>query len=314
MSLPVVSELIFAKPAKAANVETAMQNAIDREVVRGNGGAPRVGYDSVRDIEVLEIEYQTHQPLQLRFRNQPGLHVHLRRHGTGRYAIDNSTIIDGASTEMQIYCSSAIWYKDVFELDGVSPRNMLFGLTPATATRYLGGIADTIFEQSRKAAYHQRLRIAPEVIGLIDEFFDLDKDGLQGLRRDAKLLDILAESLSSLETPTVTTGSRYRTRPADVARLRGIEQHIVQNLSADLSTERLASLAGMSVSRFKAAFRDMSGLPIGSYVRDKRVEHAAALLRGGVSVGEAAARVGYRHSGHFARVFRETYGSVPHEF
>lgn len=306
-----ITELVAAVPV-SEGISTAPKLGLDLADIRDFS---RLRHCQVRDVEALEIEYRTSSPVYLRFRNAPGLHVHLRRSGTGRYSIDNAGLIQGATTEMQVYCSNTTWFKNVFETNDVAPRNMLFGVPHDVARALLGQTAEEIFGYAKEQTYHARVRMRPELIGLVDDLFETPHSGIAGLRREARLLDILAGSLSSLQGALdAGGGTGYRLRPADVARLRAVEQHVAANLAADLSAEQLARLAGMSSSRFKAVFRDLYGQPIATYVRSVRMEAAAALLRTGLSVAEVSYRVGFKHPGHFARVFRDVHAVSPHSF
>lgn len=306
-----ITQLIGSSYHPSATSETSSSAVLQR---RPPAEFRRFQHSRVRDVEAFEIEYRTRHPLHLRFRNQPGFHVHLRRHGTGHYSIDNAGVIKGEMTEMQVYCSTHVWFKDVFETTDVSPRNMLFGVPRDAAIKLLGGTAEAIFQFSASETFHARLRMRPDLISLIDELFELEQDGISGIRHEARMLDILALSLTTLQTSLNDGESGYRMRPGDVTRLRTVEQYIAQNLAAELSTERLAKLACMSVSRFKSMFRDIYDMPVGSYVRATRMKEAARLLRQGLAVGEVALRVGFRHPGHFARQFRNTFGLTPHAY
>ncbi len=267
----------------------------------------------IRDFESCEIAYKTSKPLFLRFRNKPGFHVHLRRRGTGRYSINNAGVINGASTEVQIYCSREPWYKNVFETGSRSPRNILFGLPVDSAAKLLGATAGAIFDFAEAETFHTRVPVQPSLARLIDELFDFESEGIGAIHQEARRLEILALSLSGLQGQCDAGKSAYRVRPDDVARLRAIEAYIEQNLALDLSIERLSSKAGMSASRFKSLFRDVNGMSVGSHIRTARMQAAAQMLRSGLPVGEVALRVGFRHPGHFARVFREVHGHAPSE-
>jgi AraC-like DNA-binding protein len=55
-------------------------------------------------------------------------------------------------------------------------------------------------------------------------------------------------------------------------------------------------------------------MTIYGYIQKLRLEEANLLLRKEMlSIGEIARRVGYRHQGHFSKLFFETYGVYPRE-
>jgi len=74
----------------------------------------------------------------------------------------------------------------------------------------------------------------------------------------------------------------------------------------------LARLCRTNDFRLKRAFKKRYDRTIHNYVKALRLEAANRLLReGDLSVGEVAARVGYRHKGHFSRLFYQRYGIYP---
>lgn len=78
------------------------------------------------------------------------------------------------------------------------------------------------------------------------------------------------------------------------------------------SVEVLARQAGLSPSRFRVLFRATTGLPLHRWLNRRRLAHARALLlAGGLSVGEAAAAVGFDDQHHFSRLFRQHFGMPP---
>ena len=84
------------------------------------------------------------------------------------------------------------------------------------------------------------------------------------------------------------------------------------NLFADLSSEELAHLCGMSLSGFKRAFRQAYDDSPARYIRRRRLEQAAKLLRGtSLRISEVAYDCGFRELAHFSRLFKGVYGVAP---
>jgi len=76
--------------------------------------------------------------------------------------------------------------------------------------------------------------------------------------------------------------------------------------------QELANEAALSRSRFAEVFAAAVGLPPQRYLTQWRLQKAYALLRdGGVSVAEAAYRVGYESLPSFTRGFRNQFGIGP---
>ncbi len=79
--------------------------------------------------------------------------------------------------------------------------------------------------------------------------------------------------------------------------------------------ERVARSAGMSRSRFAAAFSAMIGLPPRAYLTRVRMDRAQEFLaRPEVSLADIGARVGYRSEAAFTTAFKRQCGSSPGEY
>jgi AraC-like DNA-binding protein len=75
--------------------------------------------------------------------------------------------------------------------------------------------------------------------------------------------------------------------------------------------DQMALRTGLSVSRFKARFREEIGVPPMQYVLRKKVEHAERLLNSGKSVTEVAYAMNFSSTQYFATVFRRHLGKSP---
>ncbi len=83
----------------------------------------------------------------------------------------------------------------------------------------------------------------------------------------------------------------------------------------EISLAATARTAGMSVSSFCRAFKATFNLCFSSYLNRVRMQSAAQRLKkADVSITDIAFSVGFRHVGHFNRVFRATYKMSPREY
>lgn len=100
----------------------------------------------------------------------------------------------------------------------------------------------------------------------------------------------------------------------DGRRLKRILEFIEANLSEELSLSRLAAVAEMSTSHFRAGFRDSVGAPVHQYVIERRVERAKSLLmREEQTIAEIALAAGFTHQSHLARHMQRATGFSPLE-
>jgi AraC family transcriptional regulator len=100
----------------------------------------------------------------------------------------------------------------------------------------------------------------------------------------------------------------------DGRRLRRTLEFIEAHLAEELSLMRLAAVVDMSVSHFRAGFRDSMGTSVHQYVIERRIECAKSLLlRGQATIAEVAFTSGFTHQSHLARHMQRSTGFSPLE-
>ena len=108
------------------------------------------------------------------------------------------------------------------------------------------------------------------------------------------------------------TGAQGRGGGARSERWRAVTAYVRAHLDGGLSVRELSRVAHMSERTFARAFKAAFGQTPGAYVRARRLERAAALLRReGVCVREVSARVGFGSLASFSRAFKGAYGVCP---
>ena len=99
------------------------------------------------------------------------------------------------------------------------------------------------------------------------------------------------------------------------ARVQAVVAHMQANLTRPITQAALQRVARLSSSRLQALFREVTGYPPLDYLRRLRVEEARRLLADPrLSVKEIAARMGFRDTSHFSKVFRRVDGLSPAHF
>ena len=103
--------------------------------------------------------------------------------------------------------------------------------------------------------------------------------------------------------------------PAQAGNLEEVARYMEEHLDEPLSIPQLSRRAFLSPTAFKAAFRQRFGLAVHAWLRQRRMERAAQLLRGSsLTVLEVAQSVGYSSGSQFTAAFRERYGTSPGKF
>ena len=96
--------------------------------------------------------------------------------------------------------------------------------------------------------------------------------------------------------------------------IAAILDHVAHNFNANVSIADLADMTGFSPNYLSALFHKKMGETFMSYLTRIRVTEARKLLSGeGLSVAEAARRVGYADVRHFSRRYKEVLGEYPSE-
>lgn len=93
-----------------------------------------------------------------------------------------------------------------------------------------------------------------------------------------------------------------------------ISSYIKDNLTSDLSVETLCSHFALSRNKLYKLSHEAFGMSIASYVRKLRIENAAALLKNGYSVSNAAICSGFDDYNYFSKQFKAETGILPSKF
>jgi AraC family transcriptional regulator len=98
-------------------------------------------------------------------------------------------------------------------------------------------------------------------------------------------------------------------------RLQSVIAHVRRQLTSDLSVERLAAIASVSVPHFRRVFRDAMGVPPHRYVLNERLKRARELLvQGDWPMSKIADECGFASQSHLSRCWAKEFGIAPTEY
>lgn len=93
------------------------------------------------------------------------------------------------------------------------------------------------------------------------------------------------------------------------------QKYIMKNLETmPPKLEEIAEDLNMSVSHFKIWFKDIYHKPFYEFFLDKKMEHAAKLLRQGYTANKVSERIGYSHPIKFNKMFQKRHGVTPKKY
>ena len=99
---------------------------------------------------------------------------------------------------------------------------------------------------------------------------------------------------------------------ADAERLRAVAEYLKAHPEAPHSLAQLSRRFHLNEFKLKRGFKALHGTTVFGFLRERRMEAAAAQLRNPqAGVLETALAVGYSNPSHFARNFKARYGLLP---
>lgn len=140
-----------------------------------------------------------------------------------------------------------------------------------------------------------------------ERLLSLDCGSLVGrLQAESLVLDWLARLLGALATT-----SHSPPRPRWCGRI----DEAVEILRAECMNPPgildLARRVGVNECYLKRGVRERTGHGVAAYARMLRMQKASELLRGGLSVQQVSAQLGYLNPSQFAKAFRQHFGTLP---
>lgn len=91
--------------------------------------------------------------------------------------------------------------------------------------------------------------------------------------------------------------------------------YIHSHFGEDISIDKMAEMSDMSVSRFRALFRNQTGMSPKEYLTSLRISRAQMLIEQNIqTLKDISETVGYRDQLYFSRVFSEKTGMSPSEY
>lgn len=95
-------------------------------------------------------------------------------------------------------------------------------------------------------------------------------------------------------------------------RLNTAMKYIEENLTGEIDGQELSRIAYCSEYHFKRMFSFLAGMPLGEYIRRRRLAYAATVLKNSdEKIIDLALRMGYNSPDAFAKAFQNMHGVLP---
>jgi len=187
----------------------------------------------------------------------------------------------------------------------LEPRRKFLGLAEPLAARLKRELRRMPSRHFR--GHPESARLLGEIIGLLPKGRSRRKsspDPLRQLRLQSLLLQYL-----TLTVEASRRGSHGSASPL----MQRVLQYIEKHLDEPVHVPRLAEIARLSESRFKARFKRELGVPPAEFWLRQKISRASVLLKSR-SVTEVAHELGFSSSQYFATVFKRYTRENPSKY
>ena len=129
------------------------------------------------------------------------------------------------------------------------------------------------------------------------------------------LQPLLLQLLLELKTARLRENMPARFEGNRNSLVRTVNEILVLSGGRDVSVEDIMKRVGLSQSRLRVVFKEVSGVPLGAYMQNYRISCALALLRNSThSLAEVSRMCGFGSPQAFSRVFKHVMGISPLKF
>ena len=234
------------------------------------------------------------------------------------YVDHGNTIIHADERTFPLYSGQAVLHRPNVRhrilCDGTHEANV-FIITFVSRSAAVRGIGDEPIPVPAE--------VRPLIVSLIEEGMrtydcrkwlkpleDAPLGGEQIIRVYLEMLLIrLLQSASQPGTPQNTEVATHGNRLSD-----SIMAYLNEHITDPITIEHLCDVFHYRKSRLCALFKEQTGKTIISYFTERRIETAKELMRGGMSVGQAAAQLQFDTPQYFSRVFKNYTGLSPRAY
>ena len=196
------------------------------------------------------------------------------------------------------------------------PQSELFILFVADffLKRYLSGKTsapvDFLYHKIQQELTMESVNLQPiDALSLyiVQRLLKIDQgECMASMLAEHRISEFMIHRFSLLDTPLEGISQE---EAALASRAKGI---LLEDFVSPPTIRELAHLCASNETKLKKVFKKVYQMTIRRYIQKLRLEEANLLLREKYyTIGEIAQRVGYKHQGHFTKLFFSVYGVYP---
>lgn len=170
--------------------------------------------------------------------------------------------------------------------------------------------------ENMKAPFNVSGIITPAMHMILEQIIHCPYEGaLRRIFTEAKAMELIACKLDQIQSNAGIQKKSSRLKRSDIDRLHHAGELLSKNFPAPPNTMELARMIGVSRSKLYNDFNRFYGVSPMEYVRFKRLEKARILVQDqDLSMTQIAYTLGYSSSSHFAKAFKEYFGTPPSHY
>ncbi|BDR67145.1 helix-turn-helix domain-containing protein [Clostridium tetani] len=167
-----------------------------------------------------------------------------------------------------------------------------------------------------KKVWCDNLKITPSVNVILHQMLKCPyEESLKCLYMEGKLMELVAVYLNEIMNQTKRRSNNINLSKDDIKSIYKARDILDKSINQKVTLSYLSKEVCLNEFKLKKGFKELFGVPVYTYLLDKRLELARLYLeKKELRVSEVASLVGYGNMSHFATAFRKKYGVNPSEF
>jgi AraC-like DNA-binding protein len=168
---------------------------------------------------------------------------------------------------------------------------------------------------SSEKIWSRKFKITPSIRIILQQMIKCSYPAsLKQMYMEGKLLELIAVYLNEAIYQTQEGTNRVSLSSEDVKSIYEAKDILDGNITQKLPLSLLSKRVCLNEFKLKKGFKELFGVPVYTYVLDKRLELSRDLLEKKLYVSDVANIVGYGNMSHFAAAFRKKYGVNPSDY